>query len=257
MIFVVSARKALKSVFFGNIYNWMIFILVATIAISAYQLDSIEAVLPTIAAVLIAGGLDTAIKSHKKGTFYLSKSGIISGLFIGMLMTPNVPAVVITAAIAILSKHIIKIKNRHIFNPANFGLMIAGLIGFSSSWWGSYTLVPVVIFGAFILYRIPKLKTVISFLIAYAFSTALLFGSIQSFVPLIVNSTILFFAFFMLTEHKTSSFTTKGQIVYGVSTGVLSALLILASQLTGITYFSAYYLNIALAFGNIVAFKVR
>ena len=254
---MAGTRKALKDVFFGDIYNWMIFILVVTVAISAYQLGYIEVVLPAMVAVLIAGGLDTAIKSYKKGTFYLSKSGIISGIFIGMLMTPNLPAVIITAAITILSKHIIKIKNRHIFNPANFGLMIAGLIGFGTSWWGSYALVPVVIFGAFILYRISKLKMVISFLIGYAFVTALLFGSIQSFVSLIVNSTILFFAFFMLTEHKTSPYTPKGQIVYGIFTGVLSGLLILTSQLTGIMYLSAYYLNIALAFGNILAFKVK
>ena len=240
-------RKVLKGVFFGDIYNWIIFILVVTVAISAYQLGYREAILPTMAAVLMAGGLDTAIKSCKKGTFYLSKSGIISGIFIGMLMTPNLPAVVITAAITILFKHIIKIKGRHIFNPANFGLMIAGVIGFGTSWWGSYALVPVVIFGAFILYRTTKLKMVISFLMAYAFATALFVGSIQSFMPLIVNSTILFFAFFMLTEPKTSPYTPKSQIVQGVFMGVLSALLILASQLTGITYLSAYYLNIALA----------
>ncbi len=235
----------------------MILILVVTATISAYQLGYTDVILPAIVAVVMVGGFDTAIKSYKKRTFYLSKSGIISGIFIGVLMTPNLLAVIIVAAIAILSKHIIKIKDRHIFNPANFGLLIAGLIGFSTNWWGSFALVPVVIFGVFILYRISKLKMVISFLLAYAFTTTLLLGSIQSFVPLIVNSTILFFAFFMLTEHKTSPFTSKAQIVYGVFTGVLSALLILASQLTGITYLSAYYLNIALAFGNTLAFKIK
>ena len=254
---MADIKKALRGVFFGDIYNWMIFILVVTAAINTYQLGYTEAVLPTIAAVLMAGGLDTAIKSYKKGTFYLSKSGIISGLFIGILMVPSLQAVVIIAAITILSKHIIKIKEGHIFNPANFGLVIAGLIGFGTSWWGSYAVAPVIIFGAFILYRISKLKMTISFLLAYTLLTALILGNIQSFMPLIINGTILFFASFMLTEHKTSPDTTNGQIAYGIFTGVLSALLILISQLTGIEYFSAYHLNIALAFGNILAFKLR
>ncbi len=103
-------KEALKKVFLGNIYNWMILILVIIAAISAYQLGYLIGVLQIIVAVVVAGVLDTAIKSYNKGSFYLSKSGIISGIFIGALITPNLLATVIAAAVAILSKHIIKIR---------------------------------------------------------------------------------------------------------------------------------------------------
>jgi Na+-translocating ferredoxin:NAD+ oxidoreductase RnfD subunit len=247
----------LHSLFYGDIYKWMILILIVTAAVSAWQFNYYEGFLPAIVAVLVAGLLDTGIKSWKKGYLYVSKSGIISGLFVGLLLTPDILFAALASAIAILGKHIIKWKGRHLFNPANFGLLAVGLFGVGTGWWGSYALIPVLVFGLFVLYRVERFTMAVSFLLVYALLTVLLAGNASAFVALIANSTILFFAFFMLTEHKTSPFTRKGQVVYGVFVGLLSAILIYASGFTTISYVSAFYINIALFFGNILAVKVK
>lgn len=250
-------KEKIKEIFNGDIYNWMIFILIFVTILNALQLDYNEGIIPFIIATITGGVLDTIIKSYKKKMFYLSKSGIISGMFVGVILTPNITMAFLGSVVAILSKHIIKYKGMHIFNPANFGILFIGLFGNGAGWWAANILWPVAIFGLFIVYRIKKFEMVLSFLIPYALLLLFVNKSFESLYLNIFNGILLFFVFLMLTEHKTSSYTRKGQIIYGLFTGVTASILLILYNSFNIGFISAFYLNIALFLGNLLAVKVK
>ena len=246
-----------KKIFYGDIYVWMIFILLIITILNIYELKYYNGFSSFIIATLTAGILDTGIKSYKRKMFYLSKSGIISGMFVGMILAPNLLFAFLGSAIAILSKYVIKYNGKHIFNPANFGILILGLFGIGAGWWATNTIIPVLILGLFVVYRIDKFEMVLSFLIPYALLFILVSKNFYNIIPALYNGTILFFAFLMLTEHKTSPYSRKGQIIYGLLNGVIAGVLLIMADSFNIGFIDAFYLNIALFFGNILAVKLK
>ena len=97
----------------------------------------IKALLPVLIAVITTTILDLFIEYFKSKTWFFPQSALISGLFIGGLLTQNLQwyIYILAGAIAILSKHLIKFQQKHIFNPANFGVLLVSIIfGVSHTW---------------------------------------------------------------------------------------------------------------------------
>ena len=73
------------------------------------------------------------------------KSALITGLGLCLLLrTGSIHTAILAAAIAISTKFLIKVKNKHIFNPANVGI-IAAILLTNDAWispgqWGSSVL---------------------------------------------------------------------------------------------------------------------
>ena len=136
-----------------TIYQYMIFFLVVLNLVSTFFYGfGIKALLPVVIAVATTTILDSAISYFKSKTLEFPKSALISGLFIGGLLTQDLQwyVYVLAGAIAILSKHLIKIQQKHLFNPANFGVLLVSVIfGAAHTWWISSPLVLVLIFGIF------------------------------------------------------------------------------------------------------------
>ena len=94
-----------------------------------------------------------------------------------------------TSAVALLSKYLIRFRGRHVFNPSNFGLVLAFLILGSSRadplefWWGPMSawmvlaLAIIVVGGLVILSRLGLLVIAVSFWIAFAAGIAVLAAS--------------------------------------------------------------------------------
>jgi len=158
-----------------------------------------------------------------------------------------------TAAIALLSKHVIRVHGRHIFNPSNFGLVVCFLaLGkFRADpldfWWGpmspwmALALGVIVVGGFAILTRLRLLALAITFWLTFAAGMALLAVSGHSMSArwhvgpitgwdfwwlLVTSPEILIFLFFMITDPKTIPDGHSGRLVYAVGVGLLATLLI-------------------------------
>ena len=101
-----------------TIYQYMISFLIILHLVSAFFYGfGIKALLPVLIAVLTTTLLDLFIEYFKSKTLVFPQSALISGLFIGGLLTQNLQwyVYVLAGIIAIASKHIIKIQQKHIF----------------------------------------------------------------------------------------------------------------------------------------------
>lgn len=191
---------------------------------------------------------------------HLPKSPIISGLIIGLLIEPAglvwpaLAPVIMAPILAILLKHIIRIKGDHIFNPANLGLLVT-IIAMSSSlsWWGASPSWLVALFGLFIVYRLKRPNPAIAFLAVYftltlgldASTTGLTIDSIQQ----LNNGTILFFGFVMIQEPVTAPRSKKGRLLFGI----LAAIFVFALAF----YYRQYSLLLGLVLADLLVYPIN
>jgi hypothetical protein len=158
-----------------------------------------------------------------------------------------------TSAVALLSKYLIKFRGRHVFNPSNFGLVLAFLILGSSRadplefWWGpmsawmALALAIIVVGGLVILTRLGLLAIAVGFWLAFAAGIAVLaasghamtarwhLGPITGFEfwrVLVFSPEILVFLFFMITDPKTIPARARGRRLYAVAIALVAVLLI-------------------------------
>ena len=250
------------------------FLVILTLVSAFFYGFGITALIPVLISVLTTTILDLIINYFEFKSWEFPYSAFISGMFIGGLLTQNLAWYVYVAAgiIAILSKHIIKVHHRHIFNPANFGVLFVFLLFDSrNSWWISSPLILVLIFGIFLLWRLRRFDLGISFLAAYYILHALIDSLAANRMPMIPQmqmmmgnfyqsfiseGTILFFAMFMLIEPKTNPAARKQRIFYGI---------LVAIMLIGIEkYNPAFGIPFVLAVANLfvpllnrISFEVR
>ncbi len=158
-----------------------------------------------------------------------------------------------TAAISLLSKHVIKWRGEHIFNPSNIGLVICFLaLGRNRAapldfWWGPTSVwlalaLAVIVTGGFaILWRLKLLRVALGFWVSFAAGIGVLalaghsmtarwhLGPISGFHlwwVLITSPEVLVFLFFMITDPKSAPRSPSARLVYAVSMGLLSSVLI-------------------------------
>jgi ferredoxin-NADP reductase/Na+-translocating ferredoxin:NAD+ oxidoreductase RnfD subunit len=131
---------------------------------------------------------------------------------------------------AMASKFFFTFWKKHIFNPAAIALVITAFgLGLSASWWvGTWSMLPFVVIGGFLMVRkLQRFDLVISFLavaviaVYCAHPTAAGFTNI--FSKLFVETPLFFFAFIMLTEPLTTPPTRTLRILYGALVGFLFA----------------------------------
>ena len=254
------AKKLIFSKF--TIYQYMIFFLVVLHLASAFFYGfGAGSLIPVFIAVITAVSLDLIIEylKFKKSRIpnsaffnqFFPSSALISGLFIGGLLAQGLKLYVyaIAAALAILSKHAIIVRQKHVFNPANFGILLVSVIfRVSHTWWVSSPQILVLLFGIFIIWRLKRIYLALSFLIVYYTANSaieLLKGSgISEIYYTIANGGVVyFFAMFMLIEPKTNPSARKQRIIYGA----LVAALFIVFQF----YIPEHGLPLALAVGNI------
>ena len=218
-----------------NVYDLMLFNLMVFSIIGMVSLGW-KITLPQLAiAVLTAGILDIVINYFITNRFELSKSGIITGFFVGLVLANNQPWYVpLTAsAIAVIGKHIGNyfmklLKQRgHVFNPAMAGVFLSVLIfKTTDGWWGAINIFAVLILGLFLLYKFKRFHQIIPFLISYFIVLFLLelgFGDVSTYRYMLVDSTLYFFAIFMFIEPVTSPNNLKGRVIYGIIGGIIVA----------------------------------
>ncbi|MCG8311238.1 MAG: hypothetical protein MI975_27875 [Cytophagales bacterium] len=184
-------------------------------------LEGFENIILTIITCVI---LDLSIGKLYTGTWKNPASAYISGISVSILVRSTfLWPYIITAAISILSKYVIRYKGRHIWNPSNLGISwmlffapmyVAGL----SVQWGN-NLAPMAIIwilGMFIVYRARRLHVTLTYVLSF-----ILFAFIRSLItsdPFLAELAPLtgpmyqLFIFFMITDPPTNVGSKRGQM---------------------------------------------
>ena len=152
-------------------------------------------------------------------------SPLITALSLTLLLrTDSILLAIAAASIAIGSKFLVRINGKHVFNPANVAIVSMMLISdgawISTGQWGSAAIgaFTLACLGFIVITRAKRAETTIAFLVAYA---ALLFGrALWLGDPLVIplhhlqNGALLIFAFFMISDPKTTPNTAIGRILF-------------------------------------------
>ncbi|MDP2911382.1 MAG: RnfABCDGE type electron transport complex subunit D [Candidatus Omnitrophota bacterium] len=181
-------------------------------------------------SLIFAIAADSFITYLKTKKLIITESSVASGLIIGYVLSSSQAWWIIALAsiLAISSKHFIRFKSRHVFNPAGFGILMAVfLLGASTEWKGAYLWYIIIPFGIYFSFRIRKLELIAGYLIA----SLILFGG-QALIQKVNILDIFgylnyFFIFIMLIEPMTTPAAYYGKIIFGAGTGALIFILYL------------------------------
>jgi len=191
--------------------------------------------LTIIAAMTIQYFADFFLK-RKETVELISRSALITSLGLCLLLRTNSLLVMgIAVFAAILSKFTIKYRGKHLFNPANFG-MITVLCFTDQAWvspgqWGeSFSLALLFIgMGGLILSWLGRWETTIVFLLVYGLGIALRnlwlgFGA-DIFWHEFNSGSLLLFAFFMISDPRSIPDGKWGRMVWASEIALLTLIL--------------------------------
>lgn len=154
------------------------------------------------------------------------KSALISGLSLCLLLRTNHLALAAAGAvITIAGKFVLRWRGKHLFNPTNFGLvamMLAtnGAVWVSPGQWGNVAFFGflMVCIGGLVVMRAARSDVTLAFLgfyLALMFGRSLYLGEPMT-IPLhrLQSGALLLFAFFMISDPKTTPDSRAGRIVF-------------------------------------------
>lgn len=156
-------------------------------------------------------------------------SVLISSFGLSLLLKTNFLWVAIFAAIvSILSKYIIRIKGKHIFNPSALGIVAAifltGKAWISPGQWGSgmVLLFGVCCLGFIVVSKVQKLDVTLAFLgtfmgLLFIRQIIYLGWPTDHFIQSISTGSLLLFSFFMITDPKTTPDHSIARIIWCVA----------------------------------------
>jgi len=156
------------------------------------------------------------------------RSPLISALSLTLLLrTDFVLLAMAAAAIAIGSKFLIRFNGKHMFNPANVAIVSMILVSdrawISTGQWGNAAIgaFALACLGFIVLTRARRAETTITFLLAFAMllvgRTIWLGDPLEIPLHHIQNGALLIFAFFMISDPKTTPNTATGRIIYALT----------------------------------------
>ena len=195
-----------------------------------------------------------ALFSQVFSTRFDARSPLITGLSLSVLLRTNDPLVAAAvAAAAIASKFLIRVRGRHIFNPATFGiagaLLLTGSAWVSPGQWGTDLLAAFlcVCLGGMVLLSAARLDIALAFLGAYGgflLARALWLGDPLS-IPLhqMQSGALLLFAFFMITDPRTTPATVTGRIIFAALTALLAVGMLFLFYIPEAIFFALFLIN--------------
>jgi Na+-transporting NADH:ubiquinone oxidoreductase subunit NqrB len=215
-----------------------------------------EVVVSAIASCLVVQRIAVAVQERSSPMAFMKnlwhpslRSALITGLSLSLLLrTDQWWIMSFAATTAILSKFLVQVGGKHIFNPANFGI-IATLSVTHQAWvspgqWGElgWSVLLFVGAGGIVLRRVGRWDTSLIFLSAYAglwlIRDAWLGWSWDVLQHRLMNGSLVLFALFMITDPKSIPDSRWSRMLW-------------ASGVAGMTFFlqTGYYLQSALFWG--------
>ncbi|MEP7380481.1 MAG: RnfABCDGE type electron transport complex subunit D [Gemmatimonadota bacterium] len=226
-------------------------------------------VVPGVLAACAAGVLlDLPILRVREKRWVFPSGALLTGMIVAMVLSPQEPWYVaaVTTALGVGSKYVLRSASANTFNPAALAL-VASFYLFDSgqSWWGALpelppaTIVLLVAAGLYIADRVSKTPAVLAFLGSYflLFTLVAYVGDPARAAELFRAPDVhaaLYFAFFMVSDPPTSPPRSREQVIFGVTTGVVS---FLAFELIGAAWWLPGGLLVANAWEGWRRFRVR
>lgn len=183
------------------------------------------------------------------------KSALITGLGLSLLMKANSPWLFLFAALmAIGMKFITKVNGKHLWNPANFGIVIAAALSgdawISPGQWGSSTLIMFIVgtAGLAVLSNIKRLETGVAFLLTFAAleyaRTVLYLGwEHDVFFLKLSSGSLWLFSFFMITDPITTPNHRKTRIAWSIAVGCISFYIANFHFVNGAPFWTLFFLT--------------
>jgi Na+-transporting NADH:ubiquinone oxidoreductase subunit NqrB len=216
-------------------------ILITAILIAAHlSFGILEGYSRTGLAIAVAMGAELVLGRLTYGRFPHLASAYITGISVGILVrSPFLWPYALASLISILSKYVLRIRGRHLWNPSNFGVsavlfLAPATVSLLSIQWGN-TLWPMVVIwmlGAVIVWRVGRLHISAAYVAAF-----LLFSAVRSAVTgqpwltsiaPITGPMYQLFIFFMVTDPKTTVRQGRAQVVVVVLVAFVEMVLRLA-----------------------------
>lgn len=162
------------------------------------------------------------------------ESATITALILALILDPprslgDLQFLGWAAILAMSSKYILSLNNKHIFNPAAVAVVITSLaLGQTASWWvGTASMLPVVLIGGLLIVRKLRQEDMAGVFIAAALVTVCLASLVQGIAistelrQLLVEAPLFFVASIMLTEPLTAPPTRDLKRLYAAFIGFL------------------------------------
>ena len=163
-------------------------------------------------------------------------SPLITGLSLSLLLRANDPALWVAASVlAIASKMLVRVRGKHVFNPAN--IAIVALLGCGADVWVSpgqwgaagWLAAMLLSLGALVLGRARRADTAAVFIAAYAgllFARAAALGD-PAAIPLhqLQSGSLLLFTCFMITDPRSTPDHWAGRALFAAAVAALAYVL--------------------------------
>lgn len=176
-------------------------------------------------AIAVTSQLAQWAGDRHAGRAYDPRSAIITSLSLCLLLRTNdLPVAVFAAAVAIGSKFLVRVNGKHIYNPANIGIalsvLLTGSAWISAGQWGNAALAALFFAcaGVTVVQRAERSDVTFAFLAFYGglvFYRSLVLGEPMT-IPAhrLQSGALLLFAFFMISDPKTTPDTRAGRILF-------------------------------------------
>ena len=199
---------------------------ITAILISAHlSFGILEGYSRTAAAILVAIAAELIMARLTYGKWPHPASAYITGISVGILVrSPYLWAYVLCALVSIATKYVFRYKNRHLWNPSNFGVSALLFLAPASASVLSiqrgnviWPMVVIWMLGAVIVWRAGRVHIsatyVASFLLLSLVQSAVTGKPWVSIVAPITGPMYQLFIFFMVTDPKTTVSTKTRQCV--------------------------------------------
>lgn len=185
-------------------------------------LESYERTALAIVAALIA---ELILGRIFLGKWINLASAYISGISVGILLrSPAFWPFALCSVLSIMSKYVLRVKDRHLWNPSNFGICVLlflapETVAALTIQWGNFIwpLIVIWILGSVIVWRAKRIHISVTYVLSF-----LLFAFVRSWITgdpwrseisPITGPMYQLFVFFMITDPKTTVKSKKWQCV--------------------------------------------
>jgi enediyne biosynthesis protein E5 len=210
----------------------------------------LEAYEKTAVAIASAIGAEMILARLTYGKWAHPASAYITGISVGILVrSPFIWPYVFASVISILSKYVLRLDNRHLWNPSNFGIeavlvLAPQTVALLSVQWGNnlWPMAVIWVLGFVIVWRVGKLHVSAAYVLAFvvfALVRSAITGTpwAATLAP-ITGPMYQLFIFFMVTDPKVAVRSKRGQ----VATVVVVAFVEMLFRLNEVIYAPLYAL---------------
>ncbi len=193
----------------------------------------LESYSKTLLAIVTAVTAEMVLGRIFLGKWPHPASAYISGISVGILLrSPAFWPYALCSLLSITSKYALRFRNRHIWNPSNFGIcamliLASQAVASLSIQWGNNfaSLMVIWVLGSVIVWRARRIHITLTYVacfIALSFLRAQITGDPwQSEIAPITGPMYQLFIFFMITDPKTTVRSRMGQCIVVAGVAVL------------------------------------